>query len=84
MLLLFVYFVRRDIDNFISLSSFLKTLKNTNHFNFEQQNKNDFNFEQQNTIINSNLKKREKQLLDVDEMMNNHKESSNIYEWTQP
>jgi hypothetical protein len=72
MLLLFVYFVSRDIDNFIS-SSVLETLKNRNHFNFEQQNEN----------INSNLKKREKQLLDVDEMMNNPKESSNIYEWTQ-
>ena len=71
MLLLFVYFVSRDIDNFIS-SSVLETLKNRNHFNFEQQNES----------INSNLKKREKQLLDVDEIMNNPKECSNIYEWT--
>ena len=71
MLLLFVYFVSRDIDNFIS-ASVLETLKNRNHFNFEQQNE----------TINSNLKKREKQLLDVDEIMNNPKESSNIYEWT--
>ena len=71
MLLLFVYFVSRDIDNFIS-ASVLETLKNTNHFNFEQQNE----------TINSNLKKREKQLLDVDEIMINPKECSNIYEWT--
>ena len=73
MLLLFVYFVSRNIDNFIS-ASVLESLKNTNDFNFEQQNK----------TINSDLNKREKQLLDADEIMNKHKECSDIYDCSRP